>query len=77
MLLPTGTVLAGDALTEGILPLHSAEGPLFVEDPDASRRSIVAIASAATGKVSVAHRGRVDPCWPDKLVARARSGPWP
>ena len=33
VLLPDGTVLAGDALTEGILPLHSAEGQLFVEDP--------------------------------------------
>ena len=33
VLLPDGTVLAGDALTEGILPPHSAEGPLFAENP--------------------------------------------
>jgi len=77
VLLPDGTVLAGDALTEGILPLHSAEQPPFVEDPDASRSSIVAIANAARGKVSVAHRGRLDPRSLKKLAARARSGPWP
>ena len=77
VLLPDGTVLAGDALTEGILPLHSAAGPLFVEDPDASRSSIVAIAGAAKGRVNVAHRGRLDPRSLEKLAARARSGPWP
>jgi hydroxyacylglutathione hydrolase len=77
VLLPDGTVLAGDALTEGILPLHSAAGPLFVENPDASRSSIIAIANAATGKVSVAHRGWLDPRSLKKLAARARSGPGP
>jgi hydroxyacylglutathione hydrolase len=77
VLLPDGTVLVGDALTEAILPPHSASGPLFAEDPDASRSSIVAIASAATGKVGVAHRGWLDRSSLKKLAARARSGPRP
>ena len=77
VLLPDGTVLAGDALTESILPPHGAAGPLFVENPDASRSSIIAIANAATGKVSVAHRGWLDPRSLKKLAARARSGPRP
>lgn len=75
VLLPDGTVLAGDALTEAILPPHGAEGPLFVEDADASRSSIVAIAAAAGGKVRVAHRGWLDPRSLERLAARARSGP--
>jgi hydroxyacylglutathione hydrolase len=75
VLLPDGTVLAGDALTETILPLHGAGAPLFVEDLDASRNSIIAIANAAEGKVRVAHRGRLDPRSLEKLAARARSGP--
>jgi glyoxylase-like metal-dependent hydrolase (beta-lactamase superfamily II) len=77
VLLPDGTVLAGDALTEAILPPHSAKGPLFAEDPDASRSSIAAIANAATGKVHVAHRGRLNPRSLKKLAAPTRTGPWP
>jgi glyoxylase-like metal-dependent hydrolase (beta-lactamase superfamily II) len=58
--LPTGTVLAGDAMGEGFFPLHSAERPLFADDLETARRSIVAIHDAAQGDdVRVAHYGRL------------------
>lgn len=70
--LPDGTVLAGDALTEGFPPLHRAEGPMFADDADASRASILAIADAADGKVRVAHFGTLDTRSLAKLAARNR-----
>jgi hypothetical protein len=58
--LPTGTVLAGDAMGEAFFPLHSAERPLFADDLETARRSIVAIHDAAQGDdVRVAHYGRL------------------
>jgi hydroxyacylglutathione hydrolase len=71
--LPDGTVLAGDALTEGFPPLHRAEGPMFADDADASRASILAIADAADGKVRVAHFGTLEPRSLANLAARNRS----
>lgn len=71
--LPDGTVLAGDALTEGFPPLHRAQGPMFADDADASRASILAIADAADGKVRVAHFGTLEPRSLANLVARNRS----
>jgi glyoxylase-like metal-dependent hydrolase (beta-lactamase superfamily II) len=71
--LPDGTVLAGDALTEGFPPLHRAEGPMFAEDADASRASILAIADAADGKVRVAHFGTLEPGSLANLATRNRS----
>jgi len=75
VLLPDGTVLAGDALSEGFPPLHRAEGPMFAVDPAASRRSIIAIAEAARTSVRVAHFGPLEPRSLTRLVARSRSVP--
>jgi glyoxylase-like metal-dependent hydrolase (beta-lactamase superfamily II) len=60
VILPDGTVFVGDALTEGLVPRHRAEGPMFVDDPAASRRSISAIAASGTEQVWAAHRGHLD-----------------
>ncbi len=72
VLLPDGTVLAGDALTEAILPPHSARGPIFTEDVEASRRSITRIADKATRGVLVAHRGHLDLASLERLAQRSR-----
>jgi hydroxyacylglutathione hydrolase len=71
--LPGGTVLAGDALAEGFPPLHRAEGPIFADDPHASRASILTIADAAGGKVRVAHFGTLEPGSLASLATRNRS----
>lgn len=57
--LPTGTVLAGDALSEGFFPRHAAAGPMFADDPETSRQSILAITDVAGGDVRIAHFGRL------------------
>jgi len=75
--LPDGTILAGDALTEGFPPLHAARGPMFVHDPAASRRSITTIATASRGRVLVAHRGTLDARSLTRLAARCRCHPEP
>jgi len=75
VLLPDGTVLAGDALSEGFPPLHRAEGPMFADDHDAARRSIVAIPEAARTSVQVAHFGPLEPRSLTRLAARSRSVP--
>jgi glyoxylase-like metal-dependent hydrolase (beta-lactamase superfamily II) len=71
--LPTGTVLAGDALAEGFFPLHAAAGPTFADDIDTARRSILAITDAAGGDVRVAHYGRLQERSLDRLAQRIRS----
>ena len=72
VLLPDGTVLAGDALTEGLFPLHSARPPMFLDDPEASRRSIIAINEASFGPVRVAHRGLIEARSLARLAARSQ-----
>lgn len=74
VVLPDGTVLVGDAMSEGFPPLHRAEGPLFIEDAEAGRASIVAIADAATREVRVAHFGRLDDRSLRVLADRYRTG---
>ena len=72
--LPTGTVLAGDALSEAFLPLHGAAGPTFADDLGSARHSILAIADAARGDdVRVAHFGRLRSGSLDRLARRTRS----
>lgn len=77
VLLPDGTVLAGDALSEGFPPRHRAGGPMFADDLDVSRRNIIAIAEAARTSVRVAHFGSLDPRSLARLVARSRPGRHP
>lgn len=74
--LPNGTVLAGDALSEGFLPRHSAAGPMFAEDVSATRRSMLAIidaAHAAGDDVRVAHYGRLQAGSLARLAQRLRA----
>jgi len=75
--LPTGTVLAGDALSEAFFPLHGASGPTFADDMDSARRSILAITDAARGDVRVAHFGRLQERSLDRLAQRIRSADAP
>lgn len=71
--LPTGTVLAGDAFGEALLPRHGAERPLFADDLDITRRSQLAIIDAADGDVRVAHFGRLQERSLTKLAQRLRA----
>lgn len=57
--LPDGTVLVGDALSEGFPPLHRAERAMFAESADDVRTSIAAIDQHARGDVYAAHFGRL------------------
>ncbi len=73
VLLPDGTVLAGDALSEGFVPRHRAEGPTFLDEPAdlaAARRSIIAIAETAGNGVRVAHVGALEPRSLARLTVR-------
>jgi hydroxyacylglutathione hydrolase len=73
VLLPDGTVLAGDALTEAVPSLHTAAGPLFAEDPDRARHSIITIANTAGNHtVHVAHNGSLKPKSLTKLSTRTQ-----
>jgi glyoxylase-like metal-dependent hydrolase (beta-lactamase superfamily II) len=70
--LPTGTVFAGDALAEGFFPRHAAAGPIFADDIDTARNSMLAIADAAGGDVRVAHSGRLEERSLARLARRLR-----
>ena len=74
VMLPNDTLLVGDALTETIIPSHLAEPPLFADDSEQSKRSIITLAEAARGDVRVAHLGRLKNPSLQKLAARARGG---
>ena len=74
VILPNGTIIVGDALTETILPPHHALPPVFADDSETSIRSIIAIADASQGDVRVAHTGRVKESTLQNLAARARQG---
>jgi hydroxyacylglutathione hydrolase len=74
MILPNGTMIVGDALTETILPPHQALPPMFADDSQTSIRTIIAIADASQGDVRVAHTGRVKDSTLQNLASRARQG---
>ncbi|AWS47908.1 MBL fold metallo-hydrolase [Streptosporangium sp. 'caverna'] len=74
VILPNGTIIVGDALTETILPPHHALPPMFADDSQTSIRTIIAIADTSQGDVRVAHTGRVKESTLQKLAARARQG---
>ena len=59
-------------MSEGFPPLYRAERPLFIDDEQASRASIVAISDAAAKEVRVAHFGRVENRSLRKLAERYR-----
>jgi glyoxylase-like metal-dependent hydrolase (beta-lactamase superfamily II) len=71
VLLPDGTVLVGDALTESPIG-HQAAGPRYADDIAASEEAIVTIADASAGDVRVAHGGLLDRHSVDVLGARSR-----
>ncbi|MEV4629826.1 MBL fold metallo-hydrolase [Micromonospora sp. NPDC049523] len=74
VILPNGTIIVGDALTETVLPPHNALPPMFADDSETSIRTIIAIADASRGDVRVAHTGRVKESSLQNLASRARQG---
>ncbi|MET4783565.1 MBL fold metallo-hydrolase [Glaciihabitans sp. UYNi722] len=59
VLLPDGSIIAGDALAGGFIRPAHAHGPMFVTDTSAARQSITDIARRATNGVWVAHGGHL------------------
>jgi hydroxyacylglutathione hydrolase len=74
VILPNGTIMVGDALTETVLPPHHALPPMFADDSETSIRTIIALAEASQGDVRVAHTGRVKESTLQNLASRARQG---
>ncbi len=74
VILPNGTIMVGDALTEAIVRPHRALPPMFADDSETSIRSVVALAEASHGDVRVAHNGRVKESTLQDLASRARQG---
>jgi len=57
VLLSDNTILAGDALSGGMLRAATAHQPMFVTDPDSAARSIRVIAGHTPAAVYVGHGG--------------------
>ncbi|MGW4766763.1 MBL fold metallo-hydrolase [Nocardia sp. NPDC004278] len=57
VLLPDNSIVAGDALSGGLLRARVAHQPMFVTDPDAATRSMRTIADHAPITVYVGHGG--------------------
>jgi len=59
VLLPDNSILAGDALSGGIMRARMARKPMFAADPDAALRSMRVIADHAPPTVYVGHGGHL------------------
>ncbi|MGO4456030.1 hypothetical protein AB4039_01605 [Streptomyces sp. M-16] len=59
VLLPDNSIVAGDALSAGVMRARTARKPMFATDPDAAAHSMRVIASHAPTTVYVGHGGHL------------------